>query len=99
MRKPGITPAGSQGSNVFALYLGLVPAQDTARVAARVDEDVRRRGYHLTTGNLMTKYLLEVLTAYGYLETAYRLVVPDHLSQLGLYAVQGCHHHLGAVGI
>lgn len=66
---------GSQGSNVFALYLGLVPAQDTARVAARVDEDVRRRGYHLTTGNLMTKYLLEVLTAYGYLETAYRLVV------------------------
>lgn len=30
---------------------------------------------HLTTGNLMTKYLLEVLTAYGYLETAYRLVV------------------------
>ena len=62
---------GSQGSNVFALYLGLVPAQDTARV----DEDVRRRGYHLTTGNLMTKYLLEVLTAYGYLETAYRLVV------------------------
>lgn len=44
-------------------------------MAARVDEDVRRRGYHLTTGNLMTKYLLEVLTAYGYLETAYRLVV------------------------
>lgn len=66
---------GSQGCNAFALYLGVVPEADTAEVVRHIAEDVAKCDYHLTTGNLFTKYLLEMLTQYGYVDTAYKLAV------------------------
>ncbi len=53
---------GSQGSNIFPLYLGIVPDGQHERVFRNLLQDlVNHRQYHLTTGNQMTKYLFEVL--------------------------------------
>lgn len=65
---------GSQACNVFALYLGFVPKQDIPRVVENIKQDIIAHDYHLTTGNLCTKYLLEMLTEYGEGELALRLI-------------------------
>ena len=66
--------SNNQASNSFALYLGLVDDTKLPRVVNNLVEDVKKHDYHLTTGNLCTKYLLEMLTEHGHVETAYRIV-------------------------
>lgn len=65
--------SNNQASNSFALYLRLADAEKAPRVITNIVEDVKKQDYHLTTGNLCTKYLLEVLTEYGYPEVAYKI--------------------------
>ncbi len=62
--------SGDQACNAIALYLDLVPAELRPRVVASLVREVARHDYHLTTGNLCTKYLLEVLSAEGHAEIA-----------------------------
>ncbi len=66
---------GSQGANVFALHLGIVPKKKQAALIRRIVSDIVRHDYHLTTGNLMTKYILEVLCDHGETDIAYQLAV------------------------
>ncbi len=66
--------SNNQASNCFALYMGLVEEHNKTRVVSNLVEDVKKHNYHLTTGNLCTKYLLEMLTEYGYPEVAYKIV-------------------------
>ena len=65
--------SNNQASNSFALYLGIVDANHIQRVVNNLVEDVKKHDYHLTTGNLCTKYLLEMLTEYGYIDVAYKI--------------------------
>jgi len=65
--------SNNQASNAFALYMGLVYSKNIPRVASNLAENVKKHDYHLTTGNLCTKYLLETLTENGYAETAYKI--------------------------
>ncbi len=65
---------GSQAENAMALYFGLVPAGQEQRTLHCLVEDIRAKGCHVTTGNLSTKYLLEVLSMYGYTDLAYEMV-------------------------
>jgi alpha-L-rhamnosidase len=65
--------SNNQASNSFALYMGLVDQKDVQRVVSNLAEDVKEHGYHLTTGNLCTKYLMEMLTEHGYAELAYKI--------------------------
>ncbi|KRE30484.1 family 78 glycoside hydrolase catalytic domain [Agromyces sp. Soil535] len=61
-----------QTHNVLALAFGLTPDEETAeRVAASIVADIEAKGMHLNTGVLGTKYLLPVLTDYGYADVAY----------------------------
>jgi alpha-L-rhamnosidase len=62
--------SGNQACNAIALYLGLVPEDLRSRVLEALLRDVEEHDYHLTTGNLCTKYLLEVLSAEGRPEAA-----------------------------
>ena len=62
--------SGNQACNAIALYLALVPADLRGRVVAALVRDVVQHDHHLTTGNLCTKYLLEVLAAEGHANTA-----------------------------
>jgi alpha-L-rhamnosidase len=63
----------NQSCNCFALWLGLVPEDRKARVLENLVRDVVERGYHLTTGNVCTKYLLEALSANNRTDVALKI--------------------------
>ncbi|MDR0901255.1 MAG: family 78 glycoside hydrolase catalytic domain, partial [Opitutaceae bacterium] len=58
--KAGGYGPSNQACNAIALYLGLVPGTLRPRVLGALVLDVEAHDFHLTTGNLCTKYLLEV---------------------------------------
>lgn len=56
---------GSQCSQVLALHMGLVPADQQVQAAQILAQDIRARGMTLSTGFLGTPYLLDVLADAG----------------------------------
>jgi alpha-L-rhamnosidase len=80
----------NQSANALALYVGLVPAERLARVVdnlarvVAVDND-----YHLTTGNICTKYLLEALATHGHAEAALRVAAQTTYPSWGFMLAQG----------
>lgn len=62
-----------QSHNVLALAHGLIDPSERQRVADSIAHDVVARGNHLNTGVLATKYLLPVLTEFGYADVAVAL--------------------------
>jgi alpha-L-rhamnosidase len=81
--------SNNQASNSFALFLGLVPADQVRRVVDNLAKDVERQGYHLTTGNLCTKYVLEMLTEHGHADLAYRIVTQETYPSWGFMLANG----------
>lgn len=66
-----------QGAYVLALQFDLLDADAAVAAARRLDQLVRDNGYHLATGFLSTPYLLNVLQRYGYVDTAYRVLMQE----------------------
>ncbi|MCX6375659.1 MAG: family 78 glycoside hydrolase catalytic domain, partial [Armatimonadetes bacterium] len=66
---------GSQYSNAWPLYLGIVPVEKHDAVVKNLIEDitVKHKG-HLSTGFLGARYLLEVLCNEGRADVAYTIV-------------------------
>ncbi len=64
----------SQTSYVLALHFDLLPEDLRPKAAARLAEEVRKFGYHLTTGFVGTPYLCHVLSRFGYTDLAYELL-------------------------
>lgn len=79
----------NQASNSFALYLGLADKNKAPRVLSNLVNDVKRHDHHLTTGNLCTKYLLEVLTENGYAEVAYKIATQTTYPSWGFMLANG----------
>lgn len=79
--------AACQCGIILPLAFGIVPEEKRAALAERLNEYVKSEDYHLTTGIIGTRYLLDVLADYGYLDTAYRLIsqttFPSWLDMLG----------------
>ncbi len=76
--KEYITPNGRLSSNtqtayVVALSFGLIPPEMEAVAARRLADDVNLFG-HITTGFLGASDICPVLTKYGYLDEAYKLL-------------------------
>lgn len=63
----------TQTAYALALQFGLLPESLRASAAARLAADVKKFG-HLTTGFLGTPVLCQVLSDYGYLDEAYKLL-------------------------
>jgi alpha-L-rhamnosidase len=87
--KAGGYASNNQASNSFALYLGLVPKNNIERVAKNLAADVKAHDYHLTTGNLCTKYLLEMLTENGYPEVAFKIATQKTYPSWGFMLENG----------
>ncbi|MBQ0145079.1 MAG: family 78 glycoside hydrolase catalytic domain [Bacteroidales bacterium] len=79
----------NQAANSFALFLGIVPEKNIQRVVDNLVADVVAHDYHLTTGNLCTKYLLEMLTEYGHKEEAYRIATQTTYPGWGFMLANG----------
>ena len=65
---------GTQCSNAFPLFLGIVPAEERLAVLGNLLDDILNRNEgHLTTGILGTKYMMELLNLAGHGNVAYLL--------------------------
>jgi alpha-L-rhamnosidase len=81
--------SNNQACNSFALFLGLVDKEKIPRVVDNLVKDVVNHNYHLTTGNLCTKYLMEMLTEYGYSEVAYKIATQETYPGWGFMLANG----------
>ena len=79
----------NQSCNCFALWLGLVPADRQARVVGNLLRAVQEHDYHLTTGNVCTKYLLETLSANGYADVALKIAAQTTYPSWGYMLANG----------
>ncbi|MCR4675462.1 MAG: glycoside hydrolase family 78 protein [Lachnospiraceae bacterium] len=70
----GKIKAPRQSPLVRALALGLLSETDVKNVAKELNENVIQRNYTVGTGFLSTPYVLHVLTKFGYIDTAYKLM-------------------------
>jgi alpha-L-rhamnosidase len=85
--KTGRMATGSQGCQSFALWLGILPEEGRRLAARRLHEDLEEKEYRITTGNLCTRYLMDVLTEYGYVDDAWRIVTREEYPSFG-YMIQ-----------
>lgn len=76
-----------QAEYVRAITFDLLTEEEKQQAAADLNELVAKSGYHLNTGFLSTPSLCPVLAQYGYLETAYKLLLQDTMPSW-LYAVK-----------
>lgn len=81
--------SNNQACNSFALFLGVVPANNVPRVVDNLANDVDRHQDHLTTGNLCTKYLLETLAERGRSNVAFRVVTQETYPSWGFMLANG----------
>ena len=79
----GQVAAGSHGAQAFALWLGILPPEGRQKAADRLHRDLVECGYQFTTGNLCTLYMLEMLTEYGYVEDAWKLLLKETYPSIG----------------
>ncbi|MBP6963580.1 MAG: family 78 glycoside hydrolase catalytic domain [Armatimonadetes bacterium] len=81
---------GSQYSNAWPLYLGIVPADRHDAVVQNLvnDIEVNRKG-HLSTGFLGARYLLEVLCQEGHADVAYTIVTQKDYPGWGYMIANG----------
>ena len=83
----GRVATGSQACQAFALWLDLLPEEGRAAAARLMRDDLVRRDYRFTTGNLCTRYLMDMLARYGYGEDAWRLLTRETYPSFG-YMIQ-----------
>ena len=62
---------------VRPLYMGLLSEKEAKQAAEDLNQLVIDNNYHLNTGFLTTPYLCKVLADYGYIETAYRILLQE----------------------
>jgi alpha-L-rhamnosidase len=67
----------------LSLYFDLLPKEKRQRATDYLVEDVRKRGWHLSTGFVGLSYLLPTLTETGNLDVAYRLLNQDTFPSWG----------------
>ena len=79
----------SQGSNVFPLFLGIVPDGYEKPILDAFVKDIESRGYHTSTGNQLTKRVFEVLDMFGRNDIALKLAKQTTYPSLGYMLENG----------
>lgn len=80
---------GSQGSQAFALWLGILPEDKRKAAARKLHEAVESVGYRITTGNLTTRYLMDMLCEYGYTDDAWKIITREKYPSWGFMLQNG----------
>lgn len=68
---------GGQTADALALQFGFAPETERGRIVDHMVVDLERRGWHLATGIVGTKYLLEALSQNGRFDAAWRAVTAE----------------------
>lgn len=83
----GYYAKNSQASNTLMAWLDVSP--DKEKTVLAIVNDVYKQGIHLTTGNICTRYAMEVLTENGYIDLAYELVTQTTYPSWGYMVKNG----------
>ena len=78
---------GSEGAQAFALWLDILPENVRQNAADILAADLVDRDYKFTTGNLCTRYMMDMLAKYGYMDQAWTLLTKETYPSLG-YMIQ-----------
>jgi len=87
--KAGNYGPGNQASNALALYLDLPPADVRPTVLANLVANIEAHDFHPTTGNLCTKFMMDVLARDGRADVAYRLLTQETYPSWGYMVANG----------
>ena len=79
----GKVATGSMGCQAFALWLGILPAECEQMAAEVMRNDLVEKNYKFTTGNLNTRYLMDMLTKHGYIEDAWKVITSEEYPSFG----------------
>lgn len=78
-----------QTSNLAALAFHLVPEEYIPGVVSNLVKDICQKDYHLDTGCVGTRYLLPILTDFGYADVAYRIATQTTYPSWGFWIENG----------
>ncbi|MDD3928084.1 MAG: family 78 glycoside hydrolase catalytic domain, partial [bacterium] len=85
----GLYANGSQTAQSCALYHHLTETEHCDIVLQRLIEDIEKKDWHLDTGILGAKYVMNVLTDYDRADIAYRIATQKTYPGLGYWIEQG----------
>jgi len=97
---------GTQFSNAFPLFLGLVEESEQAAVLNNILRDLEQRNGHFNVGVLGAKYLIDALTQFGRSDVAFKLATQTgypswaHMLEGGrttlseFWNLKGSHNHV-----
>lgn len=88
-REKGIYASGSQTEMSMPLMWGIVTDDMIAAVSANLAKKVEQAGFHIDTGILGAKALLNALSENGYVDAAYKVAVQDTYPSWGCWYVNG----------
>ncbi len=77
VKEDGRITGNTQCCYAMALKFELLPESLRARAAQYLEDDIKAKGNHLSTGFVGVSYLLPVLTNAGKVDTAYTLLMQD----------------------
>ena len=83
----GIVATGSQGCQAFALWLGILPEDGRKKAAENLHKAVAEIGYRLKAGNLTSRYIMDMLAHYGYIDDAWKIITREEYPSFG-YMIQ-----------
>jgi alpha-L-rhamnosidase len=70
----GLPKLEVQAPHVRPVALEIIHKNQSLPIISKLNEIIKSKEYHLGTGFLSTPFILSVLTEYGYLDTAYKLL-------------------------
>lgn len=88
-REKGIYASGSQTEMSMPLMWQIVPEDMIPVISANLAKKVEQTGFHIDTGILGAKALLNALSENGYVDTAYKVAVQDTYPSWGWWIVNG----------
>ena len=77
VKPDGRIHGNTQCCYAMALKFNLLPDELRPKAVKYLEDDIRAKGWHLSTGFVGVSYLLPVLTQAGKIDTAYRLLTQD----------------------
>ena len=77
VKPDGRITGNTQCCYAMALKFDLLPEELRPKAAQYLEDDIKAKGWHLSTGFVGVSYLLPVLTQAGKVDTAYRLLMQD----------------------
>ena len=80
-----------QASNIIPLMFGLCPKEYEQSVVESIANDIKAKGDHLDVGAVGTKYILPMLSEYGYGDLAMALVHQDTYPSWGYWISLGAN--------